>query len=89
MPPQKEQDVAGFGPPEESGFGPTVNTGPPVATVSAAPPKWSIPWLEGRAMTLRDQIVNQLPTVGGILGGIIGGGAGAETGPGAIATGAA
>ena len=72
-----------------SSFVPDESPAHPVATVSAAPPKWSIPWLEGRAMTLRDQIVNQLPTVGGILGGIVGGGAGAETGPGAIATGAA
>lgn len=58
------------------------------STVSAAPPKWSLQDLEGRAMTMRDWIINKLPTIGGTVGGIIGGASGAETGPGLVATGA-
>ena len=58
----------------------------PAAEVSAAPPVGSWPWFKSEAMTLRDKAINQLPTVGGILGGIAGGGSGAATGPGAVGT---
>ncbi len=53
-------------------------------TVSAAPAKWSLPWLKSEALTLRDKAVNALPAVGGAVGGLIGGAAGSESGPGAI-----
>ena len=56
------------------------------ATVSAAPAKWSLPWAEGKAMTARDWLINQLPAAGGIVGGLIGAGAGSESGPGAVLT---
>ena len=56
----------------------------PVVTIGAAPPKGSFADIKGRAMTARDWMVNQLPSVGGFLGGLVGLGAGAETGPGAL-----
>lgn len=61
----------------------------PTATVSASPPLFSLPGLKSAAMTARDKIINQLPTIGGTVGGLIGAAAGSESGPGAIATGAA
>lgn len=59
---------------------------PRIATVSAAPPKGSLKDIEGRLMTARDWLIDQLPGAGGFVGGLIGLGAGAETGPGAVAT---
>jgi hypothetical protein len=58
----------------------------PEATVEAAPPALSWRGLKDKALTLRDKAINQLPTVGGILGGVLGGGAGLESGPGAVGT---
>lgn len=58
----------------------------PEVSVEAAPPAFSWRGIKDKAFTLRDKAVNQLPTIGGILGGIVGGGAGIESGPGAIGT---
>jgi hypothetical protein len=58
----------------------------PEVSVEAAPPAMSWRGIEDKALTLRDKAVNQLPTIGGILGGIAGGGAGLESGPGAVGT---
>lgn len=54
--------------------------------VSAAPAKWSPAWMKEHAYAWRNWAINQLPQVGGMIGGIIGAGAGAESGPGAVAT---
>lgn len=56
----------------------------PPATVSAAPDPWSLEGIKGRLMTWRDKAINQLPTVGGILGGVAAGVPGAMSGPGDI-----
>lgn len=61
----------------------------PTATISASPPLMSIQGMKNAAVTARDKIINQLPTIGGTVGGIIGAGAGAESGPGAVLTGSA
>src|SRR6516225_6138019 len=61
----------------------------PRVSVGAAPDPWSWAGIKSRAMTLRDQTINQLPTVGGIVGGLVGAGGGIETGPGAVLTGTA
>jgi len=61
----------------------------PRVSVGAAPDPWSWAGIKSRAMTLRDQTINQLPTVGGIVGGLVGAGGGIETGPGALLTGTA
>lgn len=63
--------------------------GRPAATVSAAPSPYSWQGIKDKAVTLRDQGIRQLPTIGGIIGGFAGGASGAETGPGIIATSAA
>ena len=53
----------------------TVDESRPRETVSAAPKKYSLPWLKSEAMTLRDKAVNVLPAVGGVVGGLVGGAA--------------
>ncbi len=65
--------------------------GPPPSgqhTMGASPDVGSFPWLKSQAMTLRDKVINQLPTVGGVVGGLLGAGGGIESGPGALVTGA-
>lgn len=75
----------GFGPPEDE----TKGFGPPEDSVGASPAVGSFPWLKSQFMTLRDKAVNQLPTVGGVVGGLLGAGGGIESGPGALLTGTA
>ena len=46
------------------------------ARVSASPaPKYSLPWIKSKAMTLRDKAINLLPAAGGVVGGLVGGAA--------------
>jgi len=61
----------------------------PHGTLAAQPKPGTLPWVKEKANTLMQKGLDLLPTAGGVLGGIAGGGAGLETGPGAIVTGAA
>ena len=61
----------------------------PHGDVKASPTFGTLPWIKAEANTLIQKGLNLLPTAGGVAGGIAAGGAGLETGPGAIVTGAA
>lgn len=54
--------------------------------VSASPSPLSPAGIKSRLMTARDTVIDNLPSIGGFFGGMVGLGAGAETGPGALAT---
>ncbi len=82
--PVEDNSAAGWEPVEASAS-PALPTG----TVSAQPKPYTLPWLKEKANTAVQGTLDLLPTVGGVLGGMAGGGVGLETGPGAIATGAA
>ena len=58
-------------------------------TMGAQASPWSWSGIKDAAMGMRDKVINQLPTVGGVVGGLIGAGGGIESGPGALLTGTA
>ena len=57
--------------------------------VSASPKFGSLDWVKSKAKEIHQAESDLLPTAGGVIGGVLAGGAGIESGPGAIATGAA
>lgn len=63
--------------------------GNPTDSVSAVPAFWSKAGLKEHGYRAVRALLDALPTVGGVVGGLAGGGAGIESGPGALATGAA
>ena len=70
---------------------PTSNKSDPSVTSSVEkPPEWYTKrGLKVLGYKAADKALDLLPTAGGVVGGLLGGGGGIETGPGALATGAA
>ena len=79
----KVADLSGKG--QKGNFNPDTDLPEAFHSISATE---KTPWYKPNFKAVERGSLDLLPTVGGIGGGILGGGAGIETGPGAIATGA-